>query len=270
MMLQYMTGEFEKHRAITYNVAGNKAVYHHRMMRPMDGCIYVGEPEPDMYGSLYFTLYILYPGMDVAMYLDKTNHWRTDEEIMQRVQNERYDTKENFADSMKKRIAAGEHIRFTEVEFLKHIAPELVDGAWESRKIYAERRAHKESERRAKREAEEAEFVEKENNRSWDVVNNAIGVMRKGGMLVNERVTFYKDWYNSSTYSVINFLMDQYGIKLPIRTRGWINDSLKSVKIENGACVGYNYWKSGRSKGSTAVWDYMKKLLDAINAEGVA
>lgn len=270
MQLCELTGDFEKVRTITYNTKMDKAVYHNRLMRPVIGCVYAGEAEKDEWGNVYYTIYVRYPGVDVAMYVDRTNHWRTDEELAGRFAHEGYDTKERFIEAARRRIAAGDHFRFTEVEFLKHVAPELEEGAWESRKVYAERRAKKDAERKAKAEAEDAALVEKWNSEAYDMVANAVGVLKNGGVLMNETVTFYEDRWNYKSYSIINYLMDAYEIELPIRTRGFIANNVTSVTVKDGYCTGYRYQRSGRSKGSQVLWDYMEKLMKIMRGEDAA
>lgn len=264
MNLSEVTGEFKNVRAITYNAKGDKAVYHNRMMRYVSGNIYSGVGEADEYGSVYCSVYVKYPDVDVALYLSKLSATRDIVSVERIVAESGFDTGEAFIDKMNKLIESNGYIRLTEIELIKHIAPELESAAWESRRIYSEEREKRDAKRREEREAEETIYVERENNIAFDLVQNAIGVLKNGGTVANENVTFYNTRYDYKTYSLINYLMDANGIALPMRTRGWIKNSLKSVRISSDGRLSWSFWKKGNGKGSSSFPDYMLKLINAV------
>ncbi len=65
-------------------------------------------------------------------------------------------------------------------------------------------------------------------------------------------------------------LADAYKVNIPLRTRGWILNSLVSCGIVNGQ-VSIRYKTSGRGKGSTKVFDVIYEIREAIktNASGI-
>lgn len=94
--------------------------------------------------------------------------------------------------------------------------------------------------------------------------------MRNGGKLDNDTVTFYESRYEYSSYSIVNYLMRKYGVNVPIRTKGWINEKLVSAKIENGKCENLQYYKAKGAQCSQKFFDCMNELIAAVNAEVAA
>lgn len=156
---------------------------------------------------------------------------------------------------------------FTEVEFIKHIAPELENQMWESRKAFAENQHKKRMEQAAQREAEDQAFIAERNAEAEQIVNKALDILRNGGKLENQTVTFYESRYEHSSYSIVNYLMRKYGVNVPIRTQGWINEKLVSAKIEDGKCEHLQYYKAKGAQCSQKFFDCMNELLAKVNAE---
>lgn len=66
--------------------------------------------------------------------------------------------------------------------------------------------------------------------------------------------------------SAVLLLMEQYGIKVPIRTQGWFNQKLAYIKW-NGEEITYSYYKTKGTNGSQTAFKYLYMLEDAVNAE---
>ena len=64
--------------------------------------------------------------------------------------------------------------------------------------------------------------------------------------------------------SLVNRLMEKYDIKVPIRTKGWIDKSLAAVLWVDGE-LRYRYRKTRGTRGSQAVFQYLDMLEDAVN-----
>jgi len=128
---------------------------------------------------------------------------------------------------------------------------------------------------RAKRQAEDAArracAVEKENayckernQEAEQAVSKAIQIIRDGGALENETVRFYRSQYDSSTYSIVNYLMRLYQVDVPLRTQGWINEKLSSVTIRDGKCKCLQYLKSKGARCSQKIFECMDALIQAV------
>lgn len=87
-------------------------------------------------------------------------------------------------------------------------------------------------ERFARIKAEEQAHCEEENRKAEKMVTDAIGILQSGGVLENEWIKFYQEDGRFHTYSLINYLMRMYGVDVPLRTQGWINEKLSSITID--------------------------------------
>lgn len=128
-------------------------------------------------------------------------------------------------------------------------------GEWLNLAEQARERRNREDEERAKearaKQAEEERIKKQEHENK---LFEAEAIFRNGGTI--------KDC------ALIVELADKHGIKIPIRTRGWMLDTLYDVTIGEG--VSCRYIKKKGGKGSQSVWDVLNGLRDAIKAEAVA
>lgn len=88
--------------------------------------------------------------------------------------------------------------------------------------------------------------------------------MKSGGCLVNFDVEIFKSRYHSSSYSIFNYLARQYGVKIPIKTQGWINSSLLDITVKDGKMSGGHM--SGKNQ-STVIYKYMNQLIEAVGKD---
>lgn len=122
-------------------------------------------------------------------------------------------------------------------------------------------------ERRTKAEAEERAFCEEENRLSEQAVQEAIRTIKDGGVLQNQTVKFYRSRYRCNAFSIVNYLMRKYGVNVPLRTQGWINEKLTSVTIENGKCEHLRYMRAKGAQCSQRFFDCMSELIHNVCAE---
>lgn len=120
---------------------------------------------------------------------------------------------------------------------------------------------------RARAEAEDKAYCEERNQETAQAVSEAIQVIRKGGTVKNQSVTFYRSRYSYSTYSIFNYLMRQYQVEVPLRTQGWINEKLCSAVIENGRCERLQYYRTKSGRGSQKFFECMNALIQAVTAQ---
>lgn len=121
--------------------------------------------------------------------------------------------------------------------------------------------------RRAKAEAEEKAFCEEQNRLSEQAVQEAIQVIKTGGVLQNQTLKLYRSRYSCSTFSIVNHLMRKYGVNVPLRTQGWINEKLSSVTIENRKCEHLRYMKTKGAQCSQKFFDCMNELIHKVCEE---
>lgn len=267
MRIDEMIGDFRRVRAIMYSVKGDKAVYHWRNMRQMVGVVYVGEAEIDECGNVHYTVYVKWPDVDVALYLEKVYAWNDSKEIISRMEELGFDSKESFLSMIDKRIKERDHIRLIEIEMLKHVAPKMVSAAIESRDECIATREMIAAEKNRQRIAEDQEFVRESNARTQEIINKAIETIKVGGVIENQDITFWSSRYDRRTVKLIPHLMDRYMVGVPIRTRGWICNRLNSVVIRNGHAAGCNWMRSNGGAVSEKFWDCMDALVREVGGD---
>jgi hypothetical protein len=266
MKLNELTTPFESFRVVTYNADQTKALYKNKQMQLITGSIYRGETIKEEYND-HCDVYACYAGIPVGIWIGSVHVDYSIEEVMTQIKRKGMETLENYMAAIKYRLEKQDHFRFTEVEFIKHIAPELENQMWESRKVFAENQHKKRMEQAAQREAEDQAFVAERNAEAEQIVNKTLDILRNGGKLENQTVTFYESRYNSSSYSIVNYLMRKYGVNVPIRTQGWINEKLVSAKIEDGKCEHLQYYRAKGAQCSQKFFDCMNELIAKVNAE---
>lgn len=121
-------------------------------------------------------------------------------------------------------------------------------------------------ERMAKADAEDKAYCKERNRQAEQQVQDALRVIREGGVLRNDTVEFYRGRYDSSASSIFLYLMRQYQVEVPLRTQGWINERLTDATITDGRCSRVQFRGNKRSKCSSRFFDCMDELIRAVAA----
>ncbi len=123
-----------------------------------------------------------------------------------------------------------------------------------SAKLRAEREAKEEAARREREERKARERAEREelHNKALEEAENVFtrgGLIKDGALLVE--------------------LADRHGVKIPLRTRGWIFNSFAqcSIAIIDGAPrYSVHYYKRNSGTGSTKIYEIIEQIRAAIMA----
>ena len=260
MKLNELSTSIETRRVITYNVNQTKAVYHNIAMRHAQENIYVGIQEFESYG-IYHMAYAWFDdfkiGIAISSYRDDTEVSDLYVEACRHgLQNSK-----TFIERIKSIVGIDGWITLTEVELLKTIAPELVENAIKSREAYRNQIEKRKQMEEEKRREEEAAYIAGENKRAENMISQAIEIIKNGGRLANKTFSIYTRRYDYKSYCVVGYLMEKYGIDVPIRTKGWIINNLAEIVIEGNSVTNCRYYKSGKSKGSKVVWKYLDEMI---------
>ena len=253
-------------KVVKYDSTGNKAVYHNKDIRPVTDNIYIGEAE----GSEYYRLYPIYAvyGNKIGLYLGTLNDYENVETIENLVSKNKLSSFDSYIDTVLERIDKNRWINCVEMEYVKNYRPDLVANinvarsAWKSH--MEEQRKEIEAEKNAKRQEE----IKADNERAKNIIESAIAVFKNGGTLENDNITIRNenDYFDVKTRSIINYLLDEHNIPVPIRTRGFINEKLASITVSSDLKgVSYSYFKRGNSKGSQKIYGLIYSLIDKIN-----
>ena len=132
--------------------------------------------------------------------------------------------------------------------------------------VYKARSKIRTQERMAKAEAEDKTYCEERNRQAQQQVEDALRIIREGGVLHNDTVEFYRSRYDSSACSIILYLMRRYQVSVPLRTQGWINERLTNATITDGRCAQLQFRGNKRSKCSSRFFDCMNELIHAVAA----
>lgn len=264
MILQEINTPFMTKRCITYNKDQTKALYHHRKIQLVKGNIYRGETQPDPYKDRC-DIYALYDGSPVGLWLGNVPIDYTVDEVFENLQRKHCLTLKDYLADVREKIQAPNHFMLIELEFIKHIAPELEESMKNARHAFYIQQKHKAEARRQKEDAEDAAFVSAKNEEAKKTVEDALEIIRKGGELKNKDVTFYSSRYSSKTTSLVNHLMTQYGIEVPLRTKGWINDRLVIAIVEDGHCKTVRFMRAKGGQCSQKFFECMNALIQAVN-----
>lgn len=266
MKLTDIQTPLEQHKVLMYARDGNKVVRHRKTMRKIAENIYAGEPQSDGY-SEYCDIYLVFDGIERGIKFQNTSANYEVQQIVDRIMQDELNTPEGIENRVKDAIANAEYIPMLYVEFLAQFKPELVPDMMESRKQYAEKMAQKRKERAAKQEAEDAEYIKQRNAEAEAIVGDALEILRNGGKLENKAVRFYKSRYDYNTYYIVNYLCRKYGVNLPLRTAGWVNDKLAALIIQDGTCSNLQYYRLKKTdKASKVIYEYINQLIAAVKA----
>lgn len=262
MMLKELTTPFENKRVIMYGADHNKAVYHNKSMQQIRDNIYRGVDDKDSGRSwIDCNIYVYYPEYKIGLMVGHMDIERTVDEVLEMCHKNQIENAEDFVAMIENRIAQGVFIGNTQVEFIKHLSPGLVEKCIAACHNYIETKERLRKEREEKKKAEEQEYVWQKNQEAEQSVADAIEILKNDGRLINSTVCFYKSRYHNSAYSIINHIARLYGVKIPLKTQGWINSSLLEITIENGKMT------SGRMNGknqSTTIFKYMNMLIGVV------
>ena len=269
MLMKDVSTPFETRKIIHYSQTEmNKAVRHNFQMQYMGDNLYKGEMNTDEYGRMSCDIFAVYPEAPcgILLWYNTTIYEdRTVEYYLEEARREGIDTYDNFVSLLRRRMEKGVFVGNMEIALVAQTDQDLAKELAAHREACIAKREEKHEAERKRREEEDRAYVEEQNAISQNVIIAATATIRNGGCLKNTDITVYRDRYDSSTYKIINYLARQYGVKIPLRTQGWINDNLTEITIQNGHMTEYRFWKPKGSSGSTVIFKYMNQLIEAVN-----
>ena len=266
MLIGELTAPYK--RLPVYDYAGDHttAVRRMRELQHISGAAYKGRNEKDKYGNVHCKIYAYYPELDAGMWVYGVGHpdLRRIEEIERSFNERRLETPEQFIADLEYRLHECRFIGNVEVALARIAAPDRADAFAEGRLVYRRMIEDESAARRAKREAEDANFCAERNAEFEAAVSEAIETIRSGGTLENSHITYYRSRYDSSTYHIVNHLARLYQVQIPLKVQGWINRNLIRVSITTDNSLSYTHIKGSKSETFS---HYMLKLIRAVRAE---
>ena len=116
-----------------------------------------------------------------------------------------------------------------------------------------------------KQAADEAEAKNKEQLET--VVRPVLDVLQNGGEIaVDNTVNIFSADGSVREQNVLLYIAEKYGVNLPLKLKGWINNALAEIQIKDGECVGvYRYTNNGGK--STTVFGYINQIIAAVQLD---
>lgn len=267
MKLNELQTSYKRIKTISYGTGSkcNDPVYHWKQLQQLGGSLYKDKEFDNKYNGKECCLYLMYPEADVALKVDQVimSTWQTVEWFIERIDNAGWNTAEGFIKSLDNKVQNNEFISNADIEFSKYFAPEKESVYRKARQDYLDRKDREEQEYQQKREQQFKKKVEEQNQKSRTEIENALTIIKNGGMLTNKSITYYDDESKEHTYNLICYLAEKYGVNIPIKVKGWICNKLTSITFENGDI---KQWMQYKSKCNTFS-DYIRQIIKAVNVD---
>lgn len=263
MTIAEVNTAYEPKKVITFAKDGNTVIKPIRNVKQICGSIYSTEPRDEGYYYKPVKLFAFY-GDNIGIEIANADTETELDKIEQGTENIK--TFDGYISNIKRRIEANTWINLAELEYLKAYKPELIAGAEKARAIWKakqdERRRQEEAERTAREQAEH----DAENAKSFEKINKAIEVFKTSGRIENDEITVWTSPDDYKDYTVITYLLDKYGIKCPIKTRGYIINSICTVKVNEDYSISYSRLNKTISNKA---FEVLGELRDIIRCGGM-
>lgn len=267
MKLSELTIPFETYEIIMYAKDGNTVVKRNIQVQQIKGSIYRGESYNE-YGTDFCDIYAVYKEQKIGYKID--GHVDIRNEIGEIYSNHsEYHTVESFLAWMDSKTDIEKHwIREAEIQLAVHFDRDKSRSYADIKVQMNKHREEKAMIEAEERKAAHQQYVDEQNKIAEETIKKVENIIKSGGQFNNDRVTIYRDYYDSSEYSVVNYLMNKYGIKTPLRTKGWIKEKLVSVTVDkSGKCEQCQFQRTNGGKCSESFWQYMNELITAVRSE---
>ncbi len=243
-------------------INNNKAIVRNKPLKNIHSNLYT-DAEPDKYGyvDVYIDLGIVF--MRICENIKEADIIEDEKYYLGRYENI---TLDKYKEMIDKALNNAGWINTVEVKLMELAGEpkEYINKLIQHRKNMKKLRERERIEREKQRQLEEGRFVIEKNKIAYDNITQAEEGIMNGKIIDNIDITFYKSKYESTTTSLILYLMKKYNIKVPIKTQGWINRALASIKPDDGSYT-YQYYTS--SSDSTVFYKYLNELVDKIKEE---
>lgn len=265
MKLCEIAKDLENRQVFGYKQDGNTVTAHRWSVYHVTGNIWIHESAPDQYGQVSPRVCLFFPGVKIGLDLFAFTPYQLmtweDSELISKMDflNMGFSDESDFIRSAENRMNDGAWIKNTEIAFVRQFAPDLADRMTAYHDEKSREREEKDRERReAARKRAEEESAERERITA-EKIDEAERAIKAGREFQNETV-FGK--------SLFNLVLDRNEIPVPIRTRGWIADRLKTVLVvPECRSVSISFWKASKTaKASQTVYELIWTLYNKLTA----
>jgi len=144
---------------------------------------------------------------------------------------------ENFKEYVNERISNSKYFNIIELAYLENHYPELYPLARKSREQFLSLRKQKEDQEKNRISTE----VRNKNEKFKNKVNEMKKFIADGKEVLSEELNYFKnDNYHKETFqNNFLYLLNEYDISVPPKTKVWINNKLHSYNFGNDTCLKY-------------------------------
>lgn len=257
MKLNELTTPFETKQVITYAHDGNTVMNREKSLQHISDNIYLDKD---------YKVYVCYPDCHLGLYVEQANEHTSIEAVIQFIERNNLANSEQFPLMIDMCLQKGLFIKNTMIEFLKYIAPDKVQECIEAKALFLKKQVQEEQKQAQEEREKELAYIQHQNEKAEQIIQRAIEILKNGGLLINSEITLYKDYYDYSTYHIINHLARLYRIAIPIKTQGWINSSLAQVEIpKDGVVTNCKIFRDSNS--SKVIFKYLNQLVEAVRLQ---
>ncbi len=257
---------------VVYAADHNTAVIQNKHLARIAENLYLGRLVKEPYSDPEYPLYIAYAGAEnlLAIRADTVRPFQTVEELTEKIRGNNLTTLEGYL-AEKRRIHSEPHYAYnTEILFASRFDPAVAEKMAASKAEYLRLREERDRKRAEEIEREARERRAAATAQTEDLIRAALQTIRSGnGEIENKSITWYEDTDGKTEEhwdTVFRYLFRQYGIRLPLRTEGFVCNHLAKVSFRNGVRSGV-WCRGGKSQ---AVFGYLDQLFAAIRAGQIA
>ncbi len=189
----------------------------------------------------------------ICIKVDWIPRYWTLEEFAERLNKWEYFGINGFLNHLKVLEKNTYHINKADIETCAVLGEnELAKHYMQYREEWIKKQEEKRQAKITEREAQKREEEEKYNAKVQKTIAEAENIIRTQGRIYNKA-------FEGKT--IILYLLKKYGINVPLKTQGWINNALTEVSFQNGQ-ITYSHYKSSRN--STVFYGCLKELKEKI------
>lgn len=170
---------------------------------------------------------------------------------------------DNLKESIIEKIKNNCFFNYVELQYLSDRHPELYEDAMKSRETYREKQREYKQQKEKEYQEEKSKKINEKNKIFKDKINEMKENIVSGKDVKSVSLEYYKDGEYPKVTHQNNFLylFKEYGIEIPLKTQGYINNKLYSFDFESG-----NYRLYGKYV-SPYMGKYFFELKDKIIEE---
>lgn len=202
-------------------------------------------------------MYMVYE--DIEGFCHRLGHVEDNQEIaeMCNVLNKLpYINKDGYLAKLEQRMEKGGFINLIDLAFCRHICrPELEQKYRNYREEYLKKEEAKYQAEREAREAAERKEKEEKKRVYENIIQEAVRALYNREAISNDPL--------EDGNTLVLHLMKHFGIQVPLRTQGWINERLAKIIYADGT-ITYSYYKSGKDSG--VFYKYLTELDHRIRS----